>query len=149
MRRLFSASTEALIIVILVFGLLAVPVLAAKGGGGGGGGGKPAGGGSGSLSLVMVTDANADGLPNAGDTVTFNVTSSADRPYVSVNCYQGGSWVYSASAGFFAAYPWSRDFILSATSWPGGAADCTAMLYTTRDGIRINTLATVSFAAGA
>ena len=36
MRRLFGASAEALIIVILVFGLLAVPVLAAKGGRGGG-----------------------------------------------------------------------------------------------------------------
>ena len=32
MRRLFGASAEALIIVILVFGLLAVPVFAAKGG---------------------------------------------------------------------------------------------------------------------
>ena len=33
-RRLFGAGAEALIIVILVFGLLALPVLAAKGGGG-------------------------------------------------------------------------------------------------------------------
>ena len=147
MRRLFGASAEAFIIVILLTGLLAVPVLGARGGGGGGG--KPGGGGSGSLALVMVTDANADGLPNVGDTVTFNVASSAERPYVSVNCYQGGSWVYSASAGFFAAYPWSQNFTLSTTSWPGGAADCTAMLYTTKDGIRINTLATIGFAAGA
>ena len=37
-----------------------------------GGGGKPGGGtgGTGSLTLVMVTDKNANGSPNWGDTVT-------------------------------------------------------------------------------
>src|SRR4051795_8199868 len=51
---------------------VASPALAAKGGGGGGGGGggKPGGGstgGSSSMSLVMVDDANGDGLPNWND----------------------------------------------------------------------------------
>ena len=95
MRRLFGASAEALIIVILVIGLMAVPVLGARGGGGGGGG-KPSGGGSGSLALVMVNDADADGVVSHGDSITFTVTTTADRPYVSVKCSQGGTLVYAA-----------------------------------------------------
>ena len=56
----------------------------ARGGGSGGGGGKgkPGGGttgGSGSLALKMVTDLNADGLPNWGDSVRFDV-STTRRP---------------------------------------------------------------------
>ena len=143
MRRLFGASAEALIIVILVTGLLAVPVLGARGGGGGGG--KPSGGGSGSLALVMVNDADADGVVSHGDTITFTVTTTADRPYVSVKCHQGGTLVYAASAGFYADYPWSRTFGLETTMWTSGGADCTATLYTTKDGTRLNVLATLGF----
>ena len=36
-------------------------------------------------------------------------------------------------------------FILGSDSWPGGAAECTAKVYTTTDGIRTTTLATLSF----
>jgi hypothetical protein len=146
-RRLFGASAEALIIVILVSGLLAIPVLAAKGGGGGGA--KPGGGGSGgTISLVMVDP--ADTTVNHGDHVTFSVaTTATDRPFVKVNCYQNGVWVYAASAGFFPDYPWSRNFILAADSWPGGAASCTATLYSSKDGIRTTTLATLNFAVAA
>ena len=51
-RRLFGATAEALIMVILVFGLLAVPVLGARGHGG-----EPAGGGGTLNPVVMdVTD---------------------------------------------------------------------------------------------
>jgi hypothetical protein len=88
---------------------------------------------------------STDGLPHYGQQVTFNVTSSATQPFVSLNCYQGGVRVASGSAGFYAGYPWSRDFTLSSAAWVGGAADCTAALYTTRDGTRINTLATMNF----
>ena len=116
---------------------------------GGGGGGKKPGGGSGSLSIVMLSDANGDGLPNFGDTITFNVTTSATQPFVRVSCYQGASWVYVASVGYFDSYPWAKQFILSAGSWPGGAADCTATLYTSVDGSSMNTLATLNFTAGA
>ena len=144
MRRLFGASAEALIIVILITGLLAVPVLGARGGGGGGGG-KPSGGGSGSLALVVVNDADADGVVSHSDTITFTVTTTADRPYVSVKCYQGGTLVYAASAGFYADYPWSKIFGLETTTWTSGGADCTATLYTTKDGTRLNVLATLGF----
>lgn len=117
-------------------------------GGGGNGGGKPGGGGStggGSLSLVMLSDANGNGLPNWGDRITFNLTTTATSPFVSVNCYQGSSWVYAASVGYFEANPWAKEFTLSATSWPGGAAECTARLYTSLDGSSTTTLATLSF----
>jgi hypothetical protein len=111
----------------------------AKGGHGGGGGGSGS-----TVSLVLVD--SVDGMAHTGQLVTFAVTTSATAsPFVSLNCYQGGVWVYTASAGFFAAYPWSKNFTLSSTSWTGGDADCTARLYSSRDGTRTTTLATTSF----
>src|SRR5260221_1945162 len=62
--------------------------LAAKGGGGKPGGGT---GGTGGLTLVMLTDANGNGLPNWGDTVTFNVSTTATtQPNVDLKCSQNG-----------------------------------------------------------
>src|SRR5262245_12609222 len=116
-------------------------------GGAGGGGGKPSRGGSGgggSLTLVMVTDLNTSGL-SWGDHITFNVSTTATSPFVSVNCYQGSTWVYAASVGYFEAYPWAKEFTLAASSWPRGAASCTARLYTTTDGSSSTTLATLPF----
>ena len=122
-----------------------------SGGGGGKGGGKggggTTGGGSGSLSLVLLADNNGNGLPNHGDTITFNITTTVEKPFVKVSCYQGSNWVYVASVGYFEAYPWDKKFILSATSWPSGAADCTATLYTSVDGSSETTLATLPFRA--
>lgn len=115
---------------------VATPALAAKGG--------PGGGGSSSISLVLVD--STDGLAHVGQQVTFAVaTTATSSPFVSLNCYQNGVWVYTASAGFFAAYPWSQNFTLSSTAWMSGAADCTARLYSTKTGTRTTTLATVSF----
>jgi hypothetical protein len=114
----------------------------ARGGGGGKGGGGTTSGAN-SLTLKMVVDANGNTLPNWGDTITFNLTTSATKPFVSLNCYQGTNWVYAASVGYFPAYPWAKEFTLAATSWPGGGADCTAKLYTTKDGRRTRTLATL------
>jgi hypothetical protein len=113
----------------------------AKGGHGGGGG---AGGGS-SVSLVLV-DPSSDGMAHSGQQVTFAVaTTATTSPFVSLNCYKDGVWVYTASAGFFAAYPWSQNFTLSSSSWTSGDAECTARLYSSRDGTRTTTLATTSF----
>ena len=125
--------------------------------GGGGGGGKKGGGGSGgatggsggSLAVVMVSDASGDGGPNWGDTITFNVTTSEPKPFVKVNCYQGSTWVYTGSHGFFEDYPWAKEFQLSSNSWLSGAANCTATLYTSFDGSSTTTLATLDFSAGA
>jgi len=132
--------STALVVTALTLALslsVATPAFAKGGHGGGGSSGS-------SVSLVLVD--SLDGLAHTGQLVTFTVTTSATAsPFVSLNCYQGGVWVYTASAGFFAAYPWSRNFTLSSMSWTGGDADCTARLYSSRDGTRTTTLATSSF----
>ncbi|MBI2777059.1 MAG: hypothetical protein HYX57_07325 [Chloroflexi bacterium] len=138
------AFAEAGLIALLIVGLVAGTALAAKGGGGGG-----KGGGGGSLALVMVADANGNGAPNWRDTITFNVSTTATAsPFVSVNCYQGSTWVLTASAGFFASYPWTKNTTLSSSAWTGGSASCTARLYSTKDGTRTTTLATLNFSVG-
>jgi len=121
--------------------------------GGGGGGKKPGGGGTtggtGTLSMVFVNDVNGNGLPNWGDTITWNVqTTSTDTPTVSVQCSQNGVAVYGTSAGFYASYPWpwTVNMTLSSTAWSGGAADCTATLSSVGGS---PVLATVRFTAGA
>ena len=134
------ALAEASLVAMLIVGLLAGTAFAGKGGGGKPGGGTTTGGGS-----LVVVDMDGDGTINYGDDVTFRLTTSATRPYVSVNCYQGGSWVYAASVGYFADYPWDQWFTLATSSWPVGSGDCTAQLYTSRDGIRINVLGTTTF----
>jgi len=98
-------------------------------------GGKPGGGGGtsggSSLTLVMYTDNNGNGLPNWNDTVTFKVSTSATAsPYVKLACTQNGKVVASASAGFFDNNPFSFAQLmpLSSQAWTGGAAECTADL---------------------
>lgn len=125
----------------LVLALALVPAaLAAKGGG------KPSNGSS-SLSLLMVKDLNANNEPNYGDTVTFNVaTTATDKPVVAVQCYQNGNLVYSSSAGFYPdyAYPWMTNFILGSQAWSSGDADCNATL-SYWNGRKYATLSTLSF----
>ncbi len=123
---------------------------------GGGGGGKRGGGGTtttggGSLSLVMVSDATGDGVPNWGDTVTFNISTTAtDQPNVSLTCSQNGAVVYGAVAGFYDSYPWpwTKIMTLSSQSWTGGAADCVAKLYYF-SGTNTIDLTSIRFTAGA
>ena len=123
---------------VVLFLAAASPAEAGKGGDRGGGGGGS------SLSLVLLD--SADGLAHVGQHVTFTVATTATAsPFVSLNCYQSGVWVYTASAGFFAAYPWPQQFTLSSTAWMSGDADCTARLYSTKDGTRTTTLATLAF----
>jgi hypothetical protein len=138
LRALFSHGALALgqagIVALVILVLVAGTALAAKGGNGGGGhgGGKPGGGStaSGTLTLVMVADANGNGTANWADTITFDVTSTSTSPYVSVRCYQGGTLVYGADAGFYDSYPWpgARNMPLYSPAWTGGAADCTTSL---------------------
>jgi hypothetical protein len=112
--------------VAIVVSLALVPAaLAGKPSSGGGGSGT----GGGKLALVMVKDANGDGAPNYGDTVTFSVsTTSTSMPYVTVDCYQGGTLVYQASNGIF-SISLNQMFVLGGTTaWQGGAANCTAYL---------------------
>jgi hypothetical protein len=130
--------------------LLAAPASAGKPSGGGGkGGGKPPGGGSSSLTLKMVDP--SDTVVNYGDVITFNVSTTAtSRPAVSLECKQGGTVVYTASAGFYPEWPWSKEFTLRSGAWTGGAADCSARLYSTSaDGLQTTTLATLAIHANA
>jgi hypothetical protein len=135
MRKAFIALT-----LVAVVAIVAGPATA---GGKGGTRGKPGGGGTSSLSLVLVN--STDGLPHHGQDVTFNVSTTAtDRPFVSLNCYQDGVWVYAASRGFFPDYPWSQNFTLS-NDWFTSEGDCSARLYMMKDGSRSTTLATLDF----
>ena len=137
-RRVANASLVA----VLAVGLVAGTAFAGKGSGGGG---KPGGGGTTTGHSLAVVDMDGDGIINYGDDVTFRLTTTATRPFVSVDCFQGGAWVYAASVGYFADYPWDQWFTLATSSWPAGSGDCTAKLYTSRDGIRVNVLATMTF----
>ena len=132
---------------LAVLALVALPgAFAAKGGKGGGKGG---GGNGGSLSLVMVEDMNTDGLPNYKEVVTFDVSTTADKPYVNVRCYQGTAFVYDSWAGFYVGAWFGQNFTLSSSYWTPGAADCTARLVTWSNNGREQTLATMGFPVGA
>ena len=95
------------------------------------------------VALEMVTDANDDGRPNHGDSVKFSVQTDANTYFVSLNCYQGSSWVYAAGG-----YPASSTFMLSSNTWMSGAAECQASVYTTVDGSKTTTLGTLTFQVG-
>lgn len=93
-----------------------------------GGGGK-GGGGGGSISLVLLN--STDGLPHYGQTVTFNISTTATtEPWVNLKCYQNGVLVAEGWNGYFEGSLTGRNFGLYSPMWTGGAADCTAWLTT-------------------
>ena len=124
-QRLAAATLEASLITSLTFLLIAGTAFAAKGGGG-----KPPSGGGGTISLApLVVDANGNGLPNHGDVVTFNISTSASAPFVNLVCTQGGTVVLNGSHGYFeGSLDRSRDFGLDTGVWQSGSAECTAYL---------------------
>jgi hypothetical protein len=142
-RIVFSA-------VLMILALALAPAaLAGKGGGGGKKGGGTTGGAT--LSVSLVSDVNANGQPNWGDTVTFTFSQTATtEPHVDLTCSQNRTVVYSASSGFYASYPWpwTQNMTLSSQSWSAGSASCTARLYSF-SGSSTVTLSTLSFTAGA
>jgi hypothetical protein len=147
--RKSPAARIALGAALIVLALAIVPFALAGGGkAGGGGGGKPhGGGGSGTLALVVVSSPVNDNLPHYGGRVTYTVSTTATvYPYVSTNCYQGTTLVGATSAGFYPSYAWpdARIVPLQSQVWTGGAADCTAKLYS-MDGGSQTILATLSF----
>jgi hypothetical protein len=157
-RSVFNHSAQVIaegaLISVLAIGLVAGSALAAKPSAGGTGGGKHGGGGtggSGTVAVVLNTDVNGNGSINWGDTVTYTVATTATvYPYVSTQCTQSGTLVLSDSAGFFASYAWpdSRFLRLATDRWTGGAASCTARLYS-MDGGSQSILGTVAFSVGA
>jgi hypothetical protein len=130
--------------VILVLSLALVPAALA------GKGHQSGGSGSSSISApVMVVDNNGDGLPNWGDTVTFNVSTTATaQPYVHLVC-SGNGVAYDSWRGYFAgSLDTNWNFVLSSGGWTGGPAGCTAMLgMYTKQGFK--QLASANFQVGA
>ena len=103
------------------------------------------GGGKSASSITLHVMSTARTAPQFGDVVTFDVSTSADRPYVLLNCYQNGVWVLAGQAAFWASST-SKTFTLASTSWTGGSADCTARLGSLNaDGTRFRELASTSF----
>ena len=109
---------------------------------------KPTGGSGSSLSLVLLD--STDGLAHFGQHITWNVSTTATtQPFVSMQCTQAGTVVYLASAGYFPGYawPWEQTMLLASGAWTGGAADCSARLYSSSSTGKTTTLATTSFHA--
>jgi len=125
--------------------LAVAPVAIAGRGGGKHGGGTTTGGGS--LAVAMVSDLNHNASPNWGDTIRFNVSTTATtEPHVNLACSQNGVVVYGAATGYYASYPWpwTQNMTLSSGSWTGGPASCTATL-SAYSGTSVTTLATLNF----
>src|SRR5262245_8745546 len=80
----------------------------------------------GTISLVLLN--STDGLPHVGQKVTFDVSTTATLyPFVTLDCYQGATWVSHASNGIFPT-SLSEIFTLASSSWMSGGAQCTAYL---------------------
>ena len=112
----------AVVVAVMALGLALAPVaLAAKAQGGK----PPKGAGTASIALVLID--STDGLAHFGQTVTFDVSTTAtDQPWVNLKCYQGRTLVAEGWNGYFDASLTGRNFGLSSPMWTGGAADCTA-----------------------
>lgn len=137
-----QALAEGSLIALLVVGLMAGSVFAAKGGPG-----KPGGGSSAAtLALVMVVDLDASGAPNYGDTVTFTgSTTATSKPMVGLRCYQGTTFVFDGYVALFDTWL-SQDLILESTQWNASAdASCTARLFYYDNRSREQVLTTRSF----
>jgi hypothetical protein len=143
---------KAFAIVAALMAITILPAMAAKGGNGAAGGSKGGHGGggsttgSGTIVLRMVTDANNDG-PNWGDQITYDISQNATtEPRVETLCYQNKEMVLDAVTGFYDSYPfpWTQIIDLRSQKWTGGAADCTAQLYSWNGWSR-TTIGTTSF----
>jgi hypothetical protein len=147
--EVIHVTKKMLTLLFVLSSLVLVPMAFADKGGKGNGNGGAAGRDPSSLGLVMVNDLNGNGTPDYGDSVTFNVsTTASSSPYVDVYCYQGGTLVYAAEAGFYTNYPWPNDFILTAPTWASGAASCTATIVYYDHGKLVSGLST-PFSVGA
>jgi hypothetical protein len=140
-RRFLGAATEAGLITLLMFGLIAGTTLAAPGGKGGGGGGKPP---AGSLSLVLLD--GGDSIANHMERAAFDVQTGASRPFVGVRCWQGGGMVLDGYTGYFEGYLFDPWVTLGSPYWADGTtADCIARLFVYDKRGNQDVLATLGF----
>jgi len=149
LKRNWTLSFAHLVLFAVVFaglGALVIQTFAAPNKGGGKPGGS-SGGINGTISLVLppVKDANSDGLPNFGDQVRFNISTTATtQPWVLLKCYVNGALVAQGSEGYFSGALDDGNFGLYSPQWSSGGANCTADLakYTSKG---FQTLASTSF----
>jgi hypothetical protein len=99
---------------------------------------------------AATTSASPSDTVAFGSQVTFDVSTTATSyPWVETLCYQGRTLVYGATHGFFSSYFTAPVYTLGPTQlWSGGAATCTATLFSTTDGSKRKVLATTSFNVG-
>jgi hypothetical protein len=104
-----------------------------------------------SVSLVVVSPLSATSTTSSnavpfGSQVTYDVaTTATSYPWVETLCYQGRTLVYGQTRGFFDGYFTDPMYTLGPTQvWSGGAATCTATLFS-YDSARRKNLATTSF----
>ena len=132
-----TSAGSVLALAALVLSLALVPAAFA----GKGGGSKPSGGSTSSVSQpVVVADVGTPGL-SFGDTVMFNVSTTATaQPYVHLVCW-GNGVSYSSWKGVFAgSLDTNWNFVLGSGGWSSGAADCTASLgMYTKQGFKVLT----------
>jgi hypothetical protein len=138
-----QAIAEGALISLLVVGLIAGTALAAKptAGTGGHGGHKGGGTASGSISVVMVTDQNNDGLPNYGDRITYDVSKvGVAYPFITTTCVQDGVTVMTTFAGYYPEYMWQGARVINLWSdvWTAGPATCTAVVSNTSIPLVVN-----------
>jgi hypothetical protein len=112
-------------------------------------GGKTASSSS-SISLVTTNAPSGTSSPSYGDSVTFNVSTTATtQPMVHLQCTQNGTLVLESWQAWFYGAVGPQMFTLGPTpAWQGGAASCTAYLenwdnYGTKG--KITVLATTTF----
>lgn len=144
--RLIGASIEALLVVLLTFGLVAGTTLAAKGDGPQKGPGRNS---VSTMELQMVLDGNADGAPNHLDEITFAVTTSAtDTPMVGLRCWQGSAFVHDGYIALYEASWLVKYFRLDSSYWDAAQpATCAARLFYYDNRSRERVLATMDFVA--
>jgi hypothetical protein len=119
--------------------VILVPSAFAAKGGSGKNGSDP------NLTLVVLGSTSASAAvtqPQWGQHVTFDVVTDASWANVEVDCAQNGAVVYKQ----INPYPFgTMNFTLSGYWWTGGAADCSAALFTVGNNGSRTTLATTSF----
>jgi len=142
---------RAALVASVAFVVLAIAFVPAAlaGKGSHGNGGTTTGTSTLSLAVPLWVDLNGNNLPNWGDTVTFNVSTTATtEPFLELDCSQNGVVVYGANTGYFDSYtwPWTKYMKLGSQMWTGGDAACTATLFMFVGG-KQKTLATLNFTA--
>lgn len=101
---------------------------------------------------LSAPGAAAATAPVAGSDVTvYEGTTATTQPFIHLVCYQGGTAVLQDWKAVFTPSTGSATFMLSSSSWQGGAAICTANLENwdsySKNG-KVTTLASTSFDVG-